>query len=231
MNAGDLVHGFTTRLDGDMRAISFREKLLSSLGFTNDDVILCEQTHGNAVAVVDQSHRGTRILRVDGLVYKDESDSGRVMLAVRVADCVPLLFVDRHTHIIGVAHAGWRGTVTNTARATIRAMHVVGARISDIEVIIGPHIGACCYTVDDHRVRQFEAAFPAALIVNRKGNDYTIDIGNANRLQLMAAGIKEAHVKDVDICTSCHVDTYFSYRKDTKESFGEILGFIGWNSI
>lgn len=228
---GRFVHGFTTRRDGDMRQKEPRTAFFSSLLFTHEHIILCEQTHGNGVATVDTSHLGTRIPGVDALVYPGYTDEAPRVLAVRVADCVPLLFVDTKTHTIAAAHAGWRGTAANIAGATIAAMEHAGSDARDIHVTIGPHIGACCYTVDDTRARQFEAAFPGANVVRKIGNDYTINMGNANRLQLVNAGVEKAHIEDANVCTSCQVDTYFSYRKDTKESFGEIVGFIGWNSV
>lgn len=226
-----LIHGFTTRRDGDMRQRAPRTAFFSSLSLVDEHTILCEQTHGNRVATVDTTHGGTRMPGVDALVYRQHADDTSIVLAVRVADCVPLLFIDKKTRTIAAAHAGWRGTAANIAGATIVAMEHVGSAASDIQVTIGPHIGACCYAVDEARARKFASVFGEEnTVVGRKKSAYTLDIGEANRRQLIAAGVPEASIEDVGICTSCSVATFFSYRKDTKESFGEIFGFIGWST-
>lgn len=227
-----LIHGFTTRQLGDMRAPAPRDLVFASQGIASEFVVLCEQVHGNQVTVVGKQHRGQRLPGADALVYKKEDPEAPVGLAVRVADCVPLLFIDDHAHVIGAAHAGWRGTAANIAQATTHAMQRAGASPDAMQVVIGPHIGACCYTVDAARAEEFLSRFGAdSGVVARKESAYTLDIGAANRLQLIEAGVPEDRIELVDICTSCSVDRMFSYRKDTKESFGEILGFIGWKTI
>ncbi len=203
---------FTTRSDGDMRKIA------------HTDIILAEQIHGSDVAVVTVKDVGKIIPGVDGLVT-----SQVVRLGIRVADCVPILAYDERSGITGVAHAGWRGTLGNIAGALIASMLDLGAQKTKIRVSLGPHIGMCCYDVPKDRVKNFLKIFKESeTIVSFFQNTWHLDIGRANFLQLTLAGVIPSHIEAPVLCTSCQNDKYFSYRKDTKETFGEMMGTISY---
>ena len=144
------------------------------------------------------------------------------------ADCVPLLFIDPKKRILGVAHAGWRGTLDGTAMHTVDAMKSLGSLPSDIVVSMGPHIGKCSYVVPEDRAMHFHEAFSEDTQVTLfDGNAWFVDLGLANCLMLMRSGILPDHIEHSAPCTYCSPD-YFSYRKDSKETFGEMLGVITW---
>lgn len=195
---------FTTRHDGDMR----QKK--------TPDTIYAQQVHGTRVAVVSAGDAGKTIKGADGLVSRDP-----VRLAVHAADCVPVLAWEESSGVIGAAHAGWRGTVGNIARNLIRAMRGLGADPKKIHVSIGPHIGMCCYDVPEDRAKKF-----LPRVRRFDGRAWHIDLGCANLLQLTDAGIAAQHIIVSGDCTSCRVDTYFSFRKDTKKTYGEQMGVI-----
>jgi len=197
---------FTTRLDGD-----FRKRKIPL-------TIFAQQIHGNTVARVSKDDVGTIIRGADGLVYKKEMRAP-IFLAVRVADCIPIIAYDSAAQIIGAAHAGWRGTFDTIAQELIIQMCKLGGKIRRIHVSMGPHIGACCYGVDKERAAAFQKKF------GTKG--HYLDLGAINRDILVRMGVISSHILVSDICTSCHNDQYFSYRKDTKETFGEQVGMIG----
>lgn len=199
---------FTTRQDGDMR-----EK-------NNDALIVPEQIHGNAIGVVDQKDRGTRIPGVDGLV-----STSAVRLGVLAADCVPVLAYDEDTNVIGAAHAGWRGTIAHITKNLLASMRSLGADIRRIKVSIGPHIGMCCYWVDEDRARQFSATF-GATAASFFEDTWHVDIGKANYIEAVNAGVSRDHIQAPVYCTSCQNNRYFSYRKDTKATYGEQMGII-----
>lgn len=196
-----LTHGFTQRSEGDMRQFALRNKIAANL-------TIPEQVHGNRIGTLDQ------VAGADGLV----TDQIGSCVGVLVADCVPILLVDPKKRIVAAVHAGWRGTLGNIAA---NAVNIIG---KDIFVSIGPHIGACCYTVSKERAQSFNSQ-----CTYFDGTDWHLDLGIANRLQLMETGIPAEHIDAPPVCTSCQSDIFYSYRKDTKESFGEMLAFIGMN--
>lgn len=201
---------FTTRAQGDMRNVS------------DPDMIFPEQIHGSGVAMVKRSDTGKIIEGVDGLVSADP-----VTLGVRVADCVPILAFDEEAGVIGAAHAGWRGTLGNIAGSLIGKMAELGAQAKHIRVILGPHIGMCCYDVPKDRAMKFLSEIGSDdKIASFFENNWHVDIGFANFVQLVTAGILPENITAKVVCTSCQVDTYFSYRKDMKSTFGEQLGII-----
>jgi hypothetical protein len=195
---------FTTRHDGDVR----KNKMT--------DAIVAEQVHGNAIAVVSLHDVGKVIPHVDGLVSRDA-----VRLIVHVADCVPILAYDIHEHVLGAAHAGWRGTYGNIAKNLITAMNTLGAEPKNVRVVLGPHIGVCCYDVPRERAKKFSQS-----AVRFDSRAWYVDLGRVNYLQFLEAGVLHSHISVSRQCTACNNDRYFSYRKDTKKTFGEQMGII-----
>lgn len=205
-----LTHGFTQRSEGDMRQFALRNKIAANL-------TIPQQVHGNRIGPLDQ------VTGADGLV----TDQTGSCVGVLVADCVPILLFDPKKRIIAAVHAGWRGTLGNIAAVAVETM---GSKPEDIIVSIGPHIGACCYTVPKERIDRFIEFFgDDALLAYAIGDTWHLDIGRANWLQLRDAGISPDNIDAPAVCTSCQSDIFYSYRKDTKESFGEMLAFIGMN--
>lgn len=205
---------FTTRHDGDARRKKF------------DTTIFAEQIHGNSIATVTASDADSIVPGVDGLVYR-VNGGAPLHLAVRVADCVPILAWDTEVHVIGTAHAGWSGTLGNIVGNLISAMQKQGADPKKIRVSIGPHIGMCCYDVPEDRAKKFLTKFGAdAKIASFFENAWHVDIGWANYVSCIRAGIVPKHIEAPIVCTSCQVDKYFSYRKDSNETFGEQIGAI-----
>lgn len=217
-----LVHGFSTRISGDMRNKENRQDLLGQLGIHNFQLLLPEQIHGVKVGIVSNfdEMKGT-----DGFVLRGSP----VILGVLTADCVPLLAVDPVAHIAGAAHAGWKGTIGGIATHLIESMQKAGAETERIFVAIGPHIGMCCYDVPDERAQEFLIGFNEnPKVVSKINNAWHVDIGYANFLQLRDAGIASGHIDAPPVCTKCQHDEFFSYRGDSKETFGEMLGVIGF---
>jgi len=125
-------------------------------------------------------------------------------LAVRVADCVPMLLFDPTKKIVGAIHAGWRGSAKQIAFNTLKYMqnrHMVNP--GDVIVGIGPSIGPCCFEVKEDVASQFEDKYKTA---------GTIDLWKANYDQLLMGGVKKKNIEVANICTKCNLDKYFSYR-------------------
>lgn len=223
-----IFHEYSDRHVGDVTKQRDLTMLLKRMNLMSEETICCEQTHGGIVRRVTSGDRGKEIVKCDGLVYKDDS-TYPTALRLRVADCVPILAVDPLARIIGLAHAGWRGTINGIAKNFIKTMEEAGAKKNNIYISIGPHIGMCCYTVLEDRANAFEKRFGKneKIVMKTKGSWY-VDLGYANYQELIEDGIMKKHIDMPVMCTSCNVDDFFSYRKETKETFGEQIAIIGF---
>ena len=203
----------------------------------------------DAVATVTQVHRadvlvvrrGTPVqsgVEADALV----SDDPRLGIAVRAADCVPLLMADRRSGVVAAVHAGWRGTAARAAIAGLDALtREFGTQPADVVVAIGPSIGPCCYQVGPELVDAFAAAGHERYLIARwfasppppRGTfpsvaavpQLRLDVAGANRDQLVLAGVPEDQIHLAGLCTAMHLDVLTSYRVE-KEKAGRIAGAI-----
>ena len=154
------------------------------------------------------------------------TDNPAITLFMRFADCVPILFFDPVRKVVGVAHAGWQGTVKRVVTATVEKMvSVYGSRPTDIRAGIGPSIAAHHYEVDSDVVQRVRDAFgvqAASLLPSQNGSVH-FDLWAANRLLLEQAGVKE--IETSGLCTSCHPEDWFSHRgeKGRTGRFGALI--------
>ena len=204
-----VIHGFSCRQAGDMRyEEKNRKHFASALGLHKSPVFAC-QTHSSMVPG-------------DGLVSRDTP------VAVVAADCVPILLVDPEKKVFAAVHAGWKGTLGGIVGNAVGEMVRMGADARQIFAAIGPHIGACCYDVPEDRVGMFEDRFGQdEKMAARIDGRWHLDIGWANYRQLTDMGISPEHIDAPPTCTSCQNNTFFSYRKDSKETYGEMMAVIG----
>jgi YfiH family protein len=142
-------------------------------------------------------------------------------LAIRTADCIPILMADPRTRAIAAVHAGWRGTAARVAaRAVSELARQFASRPQDLVAAVGPSIGACCYQVGAEVLEAFRAAGAEEseirewFAAERGGNRLRLDVAGANRDQLLAAGMSEARVAVCGLCTRCHPEVFHSYRRD-----------------
>jgi polyphenol oxidase len=225
-------HLFTTRQLSLASAASY-DQLAAALAV--EHVATVTQVHGAAVSLV---HQGAAIPRhhpeADALV----SNAPDVAVAVRAADCVPLLMADSVTGAVAAVHAGWRGTAARTAVAALNAMErEYGTQPANVVAAIGPRIGPCCYTVGSDLVDAFAAAGHERYLIERwfatppppRGSreraPLRLDIAAANHDQLVLAGVPERQIYDARLCTAMHLDVLTSYRAE-RENAGRIAGAI-----
>lgn len=184
------------------------------------------QVHGCAVHIADGQPAAQRLPQADIAI---SADRGRAV-AVQVADCAPLLLGDSVRGVVGAAHAGWRGTAANVAGVAVRALKDKwNSAPNGLRVGIGPCIGPCCYQVGEELVAAFAGHgwTPADLDTwfTRRNGEWYLDIWQANTDQLVRAGVGREHVHVSRLCTACHPDWFYSYRRDGAGT-GRLAGYI-----
>jgi hypothetical protein len=164
-----------------------------------------------------------------------------ILLAIQTADCIPVLIADRRRRAVAAFHAGWRGTLKRIVETGVGRMRLeFGSRPEDLVAAIGPGIGQCCYAVGEEVRAEFESQFsyaaelfcdvynsnpvrekyPLLFLTARApghsniGPSLHLDLVEANRRQLLDAGLKADAISVVGDCTSCRTDRYFSYRAE-----------------
>jgi YfiH family protein len=141
-------------------------------------------------------------------------------LAIFTADCLPIVVYDQPGRRLAMAHAGWRGTVEGVARVAVEALIQAGGRPDAFLAAIGPSIGPCCYEVDAPVLDRLGAAFPGTWrrwVTKAGPGRWMLDLWKANEDQLQAAGVSEAQIDNPRLCTGCHADLFFSYRRGRGE--------------
>jgi YfiH family protein len=241
-------HLFTTRqlqLSGE----TAERELAAAVGAAR--LVMLTQVHGNRVVVVRErlgsGVKGEGWLsqeadRLEGdVLVSDDPDTA---IAVRAADCVPLLMADRNRGVVAAVHAGWRGTA---ARAVVAAVDALGREFgtvpADLIVAIGPSIGPCCYEVGSELVDAFAAAGHERHLIQRwfatpprrrgvftravgeAAGRLRLDVAGANRDQLILAGVNEEDIHTSGLCTAMHLDVLTSYRME-KELAGRLAAVI-----
>jgi YfiH family protein len=154
------------------------------------------------------------------------TDRPEITLYMRFADCVPLLFHDPVKQVIGLAHAGWMGTMKGVARATVEAMQSrYGCKPENILAAVGPSIGPDHYEVGADVIAKTRESFGAEAerLLDTSGGRTTLDLWTANYLQLQNAGVERIEV--AGLCTVCHLDDWFSHRAEKGKTgrFGALM--------
>ena len=223
----ELVCVVSDRTLGDLNVgrlpIENAQTLLNLYQIPLSQFVGMEQKHGVIVRLVDEANIGKLVENTDGLITVNH----QLFLGVKTADCVPLFFYDSIKKIVAVAHAGWQGTLGNITGNLIEKLEELGSDPQNVYVAIGPHIGGGCYEGTAERAKLFLEKFRDPKIAFQNEGKWFLDIGQANKTQLLESGVKLEHIDAPLTCTSCQNDLFISFRKDTKETFGEMLGIIG----
>lgn len=219
----------------DQQAVTENYRLFCrAAGFDYRSLVASSQDHHTFVRVVTSAEKGIGIYRekdiesVDGLVTIEPG----VTLCTYYADCTPLFFVDTVTRAIGLAHAGWRGTVGRIAEKMIQTMRdSFGTDPSDVICAIGPNIGVCCYEVDGACADQFYALDLESdrFIFPKDGGKFMVDMLECNRQILVSCGVKPENITLSDICTKDHSDLLWSHRA-TKGDRGTMCAMLRINA-
>ncbi|MDG0793289.1 peptidoglycan editing factor PgeF [Cohnella ginsengisoli] len=245
-----LTAGFSTRLGGrslpprdglntalhvgddEHAVIANRLAIAEALGWPFEAWTCAEQVHGSSVVRITSAERGLGRLSRDSAIQDADAlitDEPDVLLAMYFADCVPIYFYDPEHGALGLAHAGWKGTVADVAAATIRAMtDAFGTKPSELYAAIGPSIGACCYEVDDivmNRVRGIVHDDERFHVPSSEGKS-RLNLKEINKHLMIKAGILPSRIEMSGWCTSCSTDLFFSHRKERGQT-GRMMSWLG----
>lgn len=194
-----LQHGFGTRQNNPAVEITLRQ--------IHSNLVL------NGAGMKDREREG------DALI----TNRIGLSIGVRTADCVPILLVDAKRRAVAAVHAGWRGTAAQIAKHAIERLSAeFSSDPADLYAAIGPCIRACCYEVGPDVAQNFGALFQTHASAPGKSR---LDLAAANRTELTAAGLAPARIFDCDLCTACHIDRFFSYRREPQNP-GRMLSAI-----
>ncbi len=214
-----------------------------------DDMVLCglSQIHSDVVHVFEAPPAAP--------CRGDASATNRpdLLLAVQTADCVPILLVDSRNRTVAAVHAGWRGTLGRIVTKTIGKMQMqFGTKPADLLAAIGPSIGGCCYEVGTELAAEFRSQFANAadwfdelrtgdepnplqwLKMSPPGHqpppkNVLLDLRQANRAQLLEAGLLPRNISVSGLCTACRRDLFFSYREEAGTA-GRLMSVIGFRA-
>lgn len=210
--------------DDPERVRENRRRVFEAMGRDPGSLFDVWQVHGVEVVIADKPHPSqTAHAKADVIL----TDQPGVTLLMRFADCVPILLYDPIRRAVGIAHAGWMGTVSGTARAAVQAMQAhYGCRAENILAGIGPSIGPDHYEVGPDVAGQVRRAFgaDASGLLEEKHGRIHFDLWAANRLLLERCGVSQIELAGV--CTACATGDWFSHRAE-KGCTGRFAAMIG----
>ena len=210
-------------------------------------LVTLRQVHSDTIRFVEAPSRSQLV--GDGLI----TSTPGLLLAIQTADCLPIILVDSKRRAVGVFHAGWRGTLKRIVEKGVGEMRRrFGSRPRDLKAVIGPGVHGCCYQVGNEVREQFESQFAYAAKLFREVEERDpvrdkypmlfltarppghselpkkifLDLVEANRQQLLAAGVPAKSIEASPLCTSCNTDLLFSYRAE-KGKTGRMMGAVG----
>jgi YfiH family protein len=250
----DLNLGFTD--SDDRKVVAANRTLFINAVTGNKDIsglVTLRQIHSSLIRRVQAKDvRGNgmpAVLKGDGLM----TDEPGVLLGIQTADCIPVLVADRKNRAVAAFHAGWRGTLARIVENGVGRMRLeFGSKPEHLIAAIGPGIGQCCYSVGEEVQQQFESQFMYASELFREvydsdpikekypmlfltarapghseiGPRIHLDLAQANRRQLLDAGLKKSAIFLTGECTGCHTDRFFSHRME-RGFTGRMMSVIG----
>ncbi len=226
INDNQFFSGFGTKEAGNAASISNIINYFIDINESNDKLVVLDQVHSVNIGVVDQEKvkRIEKVEETDGVVSKEAG----VILTVRTADCLPIIYCDKKNQVIGISHNGWRGSIKRMVQRMVDKMISLGAESREILVAIGPGIGGCCYDINDDRYYQFREEFEdySDRILQNKRGKRLVNLTLLNYLLLLEKGIDKKNIDFFPFCTKCDRARFFSFRRDTKKEYGEMLSFI-----
>jgi YfiH family protein len=194
-----------------------RKTFLSQFGIFNSELAIPIQSHSSNVFRVDAPGE---YKNCDALI----TNISGVALLITIADCVPIMLLDPIQNVIGIAHAGWRGTANEIVKRAVYMMQEeFKTDTHNLLTFIGPSAGVCCYEVSEDVAVKFENK-----VVPYNSTKIFIDLKKENASQLRQLGVVEENIEISTHCTICEKHLFHSYRRDGKSS-GRMMAVICLN--
>tara|TARA_B100000029_G_scaffold153330_2_gene148553 strand:- start:1048 stop:1740 length:693 start_codon:yes stop_codon:yes gene_type:complete len=187
--------------------------LANKYNISKKSLAIPEQIHSSNVRWVENPGEYDG---VDGLLTSNKC----IILSLKVADCVPVYILDVQNQIIGLVHAGWRGTVSGIVTKAVKLMLKQNSNSNRIKIFLGPSIGQCCYEVGEEVAEKFQSESKILLMNNK----WKVDLKKEISRQLFSLGIKKNNINISKYCTY-ESPSYCSYRRDMYNS-GRMFSFL-----
>lgn len=218
------------RQDARQNVLENRRRFQTALNAADWTLITANQIHSADIRLIhDTQDAKAEPTACDALT----ANLPRTLLAVQTADCMPILLIDERSRAFAAIHAGWRGTLAHIVARTLERMQIgFDTRPSDVLAAFGPAIGPCCFEVGPEVITQFEGAFNDVnfAVSKRQPNGKAhLNLSQINRQILEEGGIKAENIFDCELCTSCHTELFFSYRRErgAEQPIGRLMGVVG----
>ena len=247
---GELNLGFTS-VDSREAVVENRRLMAEAIsGDRETPLITLRQIHSNLVRVISISDAGRESpWKADGIITTQPG----LLIGIQTADCIPVLVADRKRRIVAAFHAGWRGTVKRIVETGVGRMRIeFGSRPQDLVAAIGPGAGPCCYAVGEEVLSEFDSQFAYSrelfhdvyssdAVHNRYpmlfltqcapghspiGPSLHLDLIEANRRQLVDAGLSSRSIHVTGGCTNCQTELFFSHRA-SRGYAGRMIAAVG----
>ncbi len=201
-----------------------RDAVLEALGRPDASWVSLRQVHG--IDVVEVTHNAGRSIEADALWTRDRD----AVVAVLVADCIPILIADSKGEAVAAVHAGWRGTHDRVAAVAVKRLDKAGFEVARLLVAIGPGIGPCCFEIGEEVAAELTAIGEHAEGAVRRdpSGRITADLWQLNRDILIEAGVAAESIETFRMCTSCNAG-FYSHRRDQGKT-GRQAGVIGFSN-
>lgn len=187
-----------------------RRIVANEFSVTPERLVIPRQTHSSAVAVIDDTYPDINLDGIDAMVTRRND----IVLCINTADCVPVVLCDPIAGVLGIAHSGWRGTVSRISALTIDEMCRQGALPQHIHAVMGPCICPDCFEVGKEVASIFKEEFPfvSGIVMSGPGKPH-VDLPEAIRVTLIEAGLPTGYITMPPACSHCNPALYFSARR------------------
>ncbi len=196
-----------------------REKYLANFQLQLGQAVTCQQIHGDRIVRVDQQQQGrgtyvydTSLPDCDAMV----TNVPQISLLTFYADCLPVYLFDPQHRAIGMVHSGWKGTMQQIAVKAIDSLQSeYGSQAGGLWAAIGPGIGGCCFAISPLLAEEVKLKFPGyENLLRTEGERICWDLGETIRQMLLQAGVAAENINVCPLCTACHPELFYSYRRD-----------------
>jgi len=154
------------------------------------------------------------------------TDQKGIAIAVKTADCLPILMVEPKAELVAAVHAGWRGTVARVVEKAVATLCSLGGRMENLRVSLGPNMKGSCYEVEQDVVSVIEKEFRGWPVLTRKNETkWLLDVAQINQKQLQGMGLLAEQIEHRNLCTHCQTELFYSYRRE-RERAGRMINYI-----